>query len=881
MVNKDRTLQSCTSERTWERRGEHLGCALEVHPSVLLLAREHALHRLRAARSRSRGFVHPVDVSVDSIGIQLHFEPGALDRESSPDLYQPGWVHGVLVPLLEAVVLCHDNHVSGFRQTDIVAGQCVPPVDWFLPRPDASLDGGVQNDDCRVVGSWLEAELRRVELQEPERRDAEEAKRALIHRGAEGLRTWLAEWNVEERLGGHGVPAAGLARCLTEFELFARMGEVLRFRVLDDAVSRQFGISPSDGLVLRVDKNWLDPHFGRLERPSPQELWDQLTEDSRTTPWLAVSSQPPNALERSSPEAAVIRWVGVHPDQPLIYVEANPRDVDKEGYIRTLSAGDDTLMERKRRFAGFADRHGTIRPLLAIPPAPNAFVSNSLPRQRLEEAVLETRGVFAVQGPPGTGKTHLASQVVRHFLEQTPGGRVLVCSKEHFALDHIVKKITETLGAAGITFRAWRSVPLGKRGAEIAVNPWSAPSVSRDLASRAWSADAIEWAGWQAATIALHDQRLYTLGRESANVVFTTTCDMTMCEFLDKDSFDLVIVEEAGKCYPSELLHALCLGRTALMIGDQFQLPPYQEDRTREGAKAWREAIRVAGSDDGRRAELKGRFGDLVRALGPSLAAGNVIGDDSLLWLRPFEFLFDRLQRRYRLDEQFRLEAPLSRVVGSVFYQAPFNHRKYDLPAAVRPNPRPLGNSVPSRFDVPLLWLNTSHMAEEPEATEDRAKRGVRDNHYERDVVHAYLKSLRPLQPLDLVILTPYRAQKQLLLRSEELRAVCAGLSDKPFESLVRTTDEYQGREAELTVLSLVRNNSLGARAWGFMTSPERLNVMFSRARFRQVVVGCSSHVERHASECPHLHAVWQAYQAEAANPRNARILAAHEVLHG
>lgn len=865
----------------WERRGENLECALEVHRSVLPLAREHALHRLRIARARSRGFVHPVDVSVDSSRIQLRFELGALNDGRELGSYRFEWVKDILVPLLEAVFLCHNAQAFGVRRVDIVAGQLVPPVGWFLPHAFAEAGGGGQTEDLRVIGSWLEGELRRRELHEADRRNVHEAHRLLTQGGAAGVRSWLSEWNLEEWLGGHGVPAAGLVRCLTEFELFARMGEVLRFRVLDDAVARQFGVRPSDGLVLRLDKNWMDPHFGRLERPSPQELWDQLTEDSRTTPWLTVSVGPPNALERSSPGAAAIRWVGVHPDQPLIYVEADPRNVGKEGYIRTLSIGDDTLMERKRRFARFADRHGAIRPLLVAPPLPHAFAANSLLRNSLEQAVLDTRGVFAVQGPPGTGKTYLASQVVRRFLERTPGGRVLVCSKEHFALDHIVKKITETLGAAGITFRAWRSVPLGKRGAEIAVNPWSATNVSRDLAARTWSDEAAEWARWQAATSAHHDQRVYTLGRESANVVFTTTCDMTMCDFLDKDSFDLVIVEEAGKCYPSELLHALCLGRTALMIGDQFQLPPYQEDRTRAGARAWRDVVRGAGSDDSRRADLKGRFGDLVRALGPSLDDDRFITDDSLLWLRPFEFLFDRLHRRYRLDEQFRVEAPLSRVVGSVFYQAPFNHRKYDLPASVRPNPRPLGDSVPTRFDVPLLWLNTPHMAEEPEATEDRTKQGVRDNHYERDLVTAYLKSLRPLGNLDLVILTPYRAQKQLLLWSEELRAVCAGLSDKPFESLVRTTDEYQGREAELTVLSLVRNNSLGARAWGFMTSPERLNVMFSRARFRQVVIGCGSHVERHASECPHLHAVWTAYQAEAVDRLNARILPAEEVLDG
>ena len=65
------------------------------------------------------------------------------------------------------------------------------------------------------------------------------------------------------------------------------------------------------------------------------------------------------------------------------------------------------------------------------------------------------------------------------------------------------------------------------------------------------------------------------------------------------------------------------------------------------------------------------------------------------------------------------------------------------------------------------------------------------------------------------------------------------------------------------------------------MTEPERLNVMFSRTRFRQVVVGCGAHIERHAQECPWLHQFWRAYQTEAKDPTCARILPAREVLGG
>ena len=227
------------------------------------------------------------------------------------------------------------------------------------------------------------------------------------------------------------------------------------------------------------------------------------------------------------------------------------------------------------------------------------------------------------------------------------------------------------------------------------------------------------------------------------------------------------------------------------------------------------------------------------------------------------------------------MEAPLSRVVGTVFYGRPFDHRKQELVDRGLLSPRPLADVVPPDLDVPLLWLDAPHMLDVPFATEDHAKRGVRDNRYELDVVLGYLRRLRPGVPVDMVILTPYNAQKNLFLDSTDLKHACERLTEVPFEQVVRTTDEYQGREAELTILSLVRNNSLGARAWGFMTELERLNVMFSRTRFRQVVVACSAHIERHAAEAKWLHDVWQAYRREAADPTCARILPATAMLDG
>ncbi|MCP4871992.1 MAG: hypothetical protein GY898_25080 [Proteobacteria bacterium] len=672
---------------------------------------------------------------------------------------------------------------------------------------------------------------------------------------------------------------------LTEAELLERLGTIHRYRLLRPEQLQEMGIRVGRELVLELDPGWKDPHFPTIEHPAVQEMWEELINEAQATVQLKVHEEPPNTLQKTrrpgDKDPPFLRWIAVHDDQPLIFVEDPRAHIPKQGWLHPVLPGDDALLKRKRIFTTFAGNHPALDSHLERPAPRRPFQGNDVARDDLEEAILGSRGVFVVQGPPGTGKTHLATEVVIRYLAREPAGRVLVCSKEHFALGHIRKKITSGLERAEVPFRAYRSVSLARmsrRGVDL-TDPWLGGNAARELGSRGWREDARGWLPWQAATADDHDGRLDSLARDSATVFFCTTMDASMVEFLGTESFDLVIVEEAGKCYPSEILHAICLGRTALLIGDHLQLPPYQERRTKEAVEAWTEVIR--NTRDNRFYETaQRRFG---RVLGDMLHLSRSrppLEDDEVGWLRTFMFLWERAPDRFRLQEQFRMEEPLSDLVGSVFYGEPFVHRKGELVQQGLIPANPLGSLLPEALDLPLLWVDTPHTSEEPDAGEDQRKTGVRDNQFELDLIATYLRRLRPDGDSDFVILTPYRAQKKLLSESDAIQKACARLTKRPAQEIVRTTDEYQGREAELTILSLVRNNAQGARAWGFMTELERLNVMFSRARFRQVVVGCGAHIDRHAAEAPWLADVWLAYQ-RATDAGTARIITPRDLRRG
>jgi hypothetical protein len=866
---------------TWTRSDDGFWCATNVHEAWRALAIDYALHRLRLARARTTGLLHPDDVRLDGgrLAIRVpaagHGRPARVDP--APTFHR--WWQSVAVPALDTLAWLHSQGVVGVAPHVPIDGRWLPPVMWFLPAPPSPGSDAGRRADLRLARDWLRAELRRFPGHAADR-DV-----VVVVEALGGDRMDSSQFLRVDRSGS--APARGTVLApsflaqLTEAELVDRLSTVYRYRRLEEDEARRLGLPTRGAHILEVDPQWEDLHFPDVARPSPQEVWDALLDDSKTTPVLALSRLLPNPLDERLGAAVTARWIGVHDDQPFLFVR-DDADLPARGFARLHHRGDDVLMTRKRTFTRFAGEHPALSALLVRPPPSVVFTENPHHREALVGAVLEARGVFAVQGPPGTGKTHLATEVVRRFLATTPAGRVLVCAKEHYALDHILARIAAALERDGVPFRAWRALSRASRlRAEGAAASWSVAAATLDLTSRDWAPGAEGWAEYQASTAAQQDQRIATLAADAANVVCCTTTDAAMVEFLGRTSFDLVIIEEAGKCYPSELLHALCLGRTVLMIGDQRQLPPYQERRTHDGLAAWRDALERARVAPTVRSELVERFGDVFLGLEALADAHGPLSENQVAWLRPFEYLFDRLPTRHRLEEQFRMEAPLSRVVGSVFYERPFVHRKRELIDAGLIPARPLGDALPTALDVPLLWIDTPHMTQLADATEDAQKRGVRDNQYEAEVVLAYLRRLSTGSDLDLVILTPYAAQKRLLLEFDPLRTVCAGLTRTPWERVVRTTDEYQGREAELTVLSLVRNNSLGARAWGFLTEPERLNVMFSRARFRQVVVGCSAHIARHAANAVWLKRVWDAYQDEAEDPRCARIVPAAEVRDG
>uniref|UniRef100_UPI000563E652 C-terminal helicase domain-containing protein n=1 Tax=Brucella rhizosphaerae TaxID=571254 RepID=UPI000563E652 len=122
-------------------------------------------------------------------------------------------------------------------------------------------------------------------------------------------------------------------------------------------------------------------------------------------------------------------------------------------------------------------------------------------------------------------------------------------------------------------------------------------------------------------------------------------------------------------------------------------------------------------------------------------------------------------------------------------------------------------------------------------------------NPAEVEAVRQILSLLKVRQSLEkpptLAILSPYSEQvRRLKAAFDDNRASFPILGDlSPAIDADRycgTVDSFQGNEADVVIVSLVRNNHHASlrRALGFLSDPRRMNVLLSRAKSNLYVIG-------------------------------------------
>lgn len=264
-----------------------------------------------------------------------------------------------------------------------------------------------------------------------------------------------------------------------------------------------------------------------------------------------------------------------------------------------------------------------------------------------------------------------------------------------------------------------------------------------------------------------------------ANVVFGTVNRIAIT-VREAEGFDLLILDEANKVRLSEALPLLRLAPRWLMVGDHKQLPPVLDES-------------AAAFDD---------QGDTAR---------EAVRDSSF-----FELLWEATPdaAKVMLGEQYRMAEP----IGSYVSRASYGGR-----LATSPQNAHLRSPLPWPFNRNMVWLQIT-------GRERKSGSGSLSNRAEIAAVGAVVRQMQQLglDGLSTAVIAMYQDQVAGL-RSELRTARIPGLA-------VDTVDAFEGEEADIVIISLVRSNE--EERIGFLKKAQRLNVAVSRAKKLLVVVG-------------------------------------------
>ncbi|MFT4136582.1 TM0106 family RecB-like putative nuclease [Microbacterium sp.] len=275
--------------------------------------------------------------------------------------------------------------------------------------------------------------------------------------------------------------------------------------------------------------------------------------------------------------------------------------------------------------------------------------------------------------------------------------------------------------------------------------------------------------------IAKDGMAAFTAAHPGGYVVGGTAWDLTHPARIPRQSLDLLVIDEAGQFSLASTIAVSVAAPRLLLLGDPQQLPQVSQGTHPEPVD--------------------------TSALGWVMDSAAVIAAD----------------RGYFLAQTRRMRPEVAVPVSQLSYEG-------RLEAHPCTSERLLGGVEAGVVPVPLSHTGNATQSSE-EATvvvglvRDLVGRPWHDG-----------TATRPLQPADLIVVTPYNAQQ---VEVEEALAA-AGFPEVP----VGTVDRFQGQEAAVSIVSLAASSGRDApRGLEFLLLQNRLNVAVSRAQHTAYVV--------------------------------------------
>ncbi|ECE0997127.1 helicase [Salmonella enterica subsp. enterica] len=505
-------------------------------------------------------------------------------------------------------------------------------------------------------------------------------------------------------------------------------------------------------------------------------------------------------------------------------------------------------------------------------------------KQKVFSKVLSTLPMNLVQGPPGVGKTHLVKALSQYIFKEEPNSRILFTAQSHATVQHLYHEVVKDLVTQDKSINGPIIIRCNKVSGEdnIVVNSADETGleylkmfVESDLFKNS-SNDKLknDIAGLLKSSPAKRYPLINQLIKSASLIFATTNSDYVERMIKERAQFDWSIMEETGKVTGIELISPLLLSYRRLMIGDHRQLPPYRSIELKKiltnnkkltntfeevdsinNFKLKNELIRngyFSSINDEQAREIGLRATKYVN-LFESLILEDEEQDEK------FEQLAGKGQKRKNklssmLSVQHRMHPHIAEVISNVFYknelftdaEKKLKYLSKDFDSVINIKQESILKDTPA-----LVWINQQDV-QKTKGSRAGEHKPIWSNESECKEIIDILKDLdkntNPTKKIKLAILSPYSNQVKLISKhieiakkNNELKTLLNNyIPPDDNDGYCLTVDSFQGGEADIVIISLVRNNGKSTikSALGFLSDQRRINVLLSRAKHKLIIIG-------------------------------------------
>lgn len=342
-----------------------------------------------------------------------------------------------------------------------------------------------------------------------------------------------------------------------------------------------------------------------------------------------------------------------------------------------------------------------------------------------------------------------------------------------------------------------------------------------------------------------HYQQIYI---NACNVV-GISCTDNMRNLSDNgyNDFDVVIIDEVSKATPPELLIPLMKARKAILVGDHRQLPPM----FKEHEESYKE---ITINQDSIPEEIR----DL-------LTQENFRRFKKMVTSSLFKDYFEQADEgiKHSLLVQYRMHTDIMDIINR-FYEQRLSCGNSEAIEKLEKNHnltiKGIDGSTFIKPEIHAYWIDSSYTPSNIPIYEVRPNNSTSNyNILEKYIVIELLKKIADAykeqgynknNQKTVGVISFYQMQVNEI--REAFRNAKKTYDFSAINVDINTVDRFQGKEKNIIITSLVRNNEKG-RASKHVVAFERINVAFSRAQELLFIVGAKHMYENQAVQLPNM----------------------------